>query len=231
MKFIPLHAIFAIASSLLALKCALTSWRRYKENGNPLIKYLALDFFSMFAAMLFLAPPSLFHRSELLPFFLAPAVFLLFLGIAFFLQITVSSSRKLIKYRKLIFFLVLAAGVFLAAYTFSNDPSLSFEKYGLMTQYTFPPLIKLTLAVFTVFSTSFLSSLVFFGRAFSISASPALSLIRARSVVFGIALIFIGIGVLLVLLGEKIFYNFFIFLAFVLFYLNERANLWKDLLI
>ena len=84
---ISLHALAAMTSSILALACGIRTWKHFKERENPLIRYLAFVFFSESLAMLALVPSALLFQSQLITIFLPLAIFFLFLGILFFLQI------------------------------------------------------------------------------------------------------------------------------------------------
>jgi len=216
MSYVPFHALAAFLSGLLALVCGFKSWSHSQERKNQLVKYLAFVFFSEALAMLSLVPPALFFQSQLLPPFLAASIFFQFLGIAFFSQITVSLFSQRADYRALSFVSILLAGIFLTVFTLLSKPSLSFAGDGLFTVYHLPPVLRLFVVIFTIIITSFLSGLVFILKGFT----SLVFLTKIRSVFFGLALLFIGAGISLTLLGESFYYNFFIILAFLCFYLS-----------
>ncbi len=214
MPNISFHAFSAIISALLALGCGVRVLNHYRGTKNTLVKYLAFDFLCQSVAIFSLVPPSLLFRSDLLPPFLAFAVFFLFLGIAFFLRIVVNFFDNIAKYERLVFFFISVCGIGAAVFTFYSSPTLVFGESGLFTAYVFSPALKMMLIIFTIFLTSLFSGFIFILK----GLSSDMFVEKIRSVLLGLALVFIGMGVLLVILGESFVYNLFIVFAFLFFF-------------
>lgn len=215
-----LHAVAALASSLLAFLAARNTWIHYKETSSEPVRYLALDFFSVSLAMLLLVPPAALFSSDLLPPFLAFSVFFLYLGVAFFLRLVVGLFGKMARFSFPVFLFTLGTGATLGVITFLSGPTLTFQEEGLVTAYHFSPLVKAFLALFIILYTSVLSGLVFLRQAMFVPVFAT----KLRSFLFGAALLFIGTGVLLVILEEGVWYNFFIVVAFLLFYASVKLR-------
>lgn len=216
MPMIPFHAISASIASFFALLAAVKTWQHYKQTRRDSVKYLALDYFSVSVAMALLVPPAALFRSDLVPFFMSFSVFFLFLGVSFFFRVIAGFFRYLTAFQVPLFIFTVGTGVFLAVLAFVAQPTLTFRSGGLVSVYSFPDIYKIFFAVFIIGITSLFSGLVFFVKGFALSVF----FYRLRAILFGTALLFIGIGVLLVVLEEGMWYNFFIVFAFLFFYLS-----------
>ena len=216
MVFLSLHLASTILSLVFSFICTIRTWQHYKETKIELVKYLAFGFFYITISLLTLIPPSLFGDSRLLPPFLSLAMFFLFLGVSFFLQIVLNNFPRLETRRKYISQAFIVLSVLLAVLTYILKPFLIFEDYGFFVIYDFSPLLKFYIVILVVILNVFFSSIIFVRSGFS----TAVFRTKIRTVFFGFAFIFVGAGVLLVVIGEKLFYNFFITVGFLLFYLS-----------
>jgi len=214
--YITLHAAAVLISSLLALVCGIKTWEHYQETKNELVRDLAFVFYSITIAMLFLLPPALFADPGLLPPFMALALFFLFLGMAFFSKIIISTFPKLANQKDKAFKGLVFIAALMALLTYLSGPTIKFDYYNIAVVYYFPTILKFHIIVLIILLTSFLSSGFFFRQGFSSSVFAT----KIRSILFGLALIFMGSGILLVVIGEKFVYNFLIVLANLSFYLS-----------
>jgi len=213
---ISFHAISAFVAALLAFASGVKTWSHFRQNDSLTVCYVFLVFFSMSMAMFLLVPPSLFKWSNILPPFFSISVFFLFLGVAFFLRIVTSFLFFIKPFERVIFFLTVSTGAALGVFTFLSGPSLEFGETGWNTVYRFNLATKIVLSIFVIIITSLFSGITFLRKALFIS----MFVTKLRGLLVGAALLLIGIGVLLVVSGEGLIYNFFIVGAFTLFFIS-----------
>lgn len=215
------HVILSIVSALIIFFAGQKVYRSYQKNKNARVLDLAIVYFAMACSMLFLLIPALLRKPALLPFTLSITALSSFTALAFYFRILFHLLPLPANFRPFILPSLFGFGILVGILTFLFPPKMEIDPYGWVS-YQLPLPLKIMYGLFTVIATSFVSSSVFLMEGIRTRDSR----IRRKAIALGGALFLIGIGVLLGIFGEKIFFNFFFLGAFILFYLSViiKAN-------